>query len=311
MRSVLACCPDNRHQNATAWLDAQKFVRLLGAIYAKALHFIFRCTLWLFLFIANPAFAHTQEPRVFAVDGIQMEYIDIGAGSKTLVIESGIGMGLAYWQPLFADLSKLNIRTVIYSRAGNGKSQAAKDVSLATSNQRLEKLLSKIHAKDNLILLGHSFGGLHVRAFAAAYPAQVKGLILLDPSHELFDSELNKYDATWAKRDSTKLNGMMNNHPEWVLLQRIYHQKMIADDDIANKIPVVIVTSSKLNESDWWIGHSVQGKKIWRDLHQSLIINNPNSIHLVTHQTGHNVSHDHKFLFLSSIRALLGLVDGV
>lgn len=103
----------------------------------------------------------------------------------------------------------------------------------------------------------------------------------------------------------------MNNQPEWDLLQEIYHQKMIADDDIANKIPVVIVTSSKLNESDWWIGHSVQGKKIWRDLHQSMIINNANSIHMVTNKTGHNVPHDNKPLFFSSISALLGFIDGV
>ncbi|MBU1390659.1 MAG: alpha/beta hydrolase [Gammaproteobacteria bacterium] len=272
---------------------------------------ILRFTLLLFLIIANPAVAQLQESRVLAIDGIQMEYVDIGAGSKTLVIESGIGMGLAYWQPLLADLSKLHIRTVIYSRAGNGKSQAAKDVNLAASNQRLEKLLTAINAKENLILIGHSFGGLHVRAFAAAHPERVKGLLLVDPSHELFDSELSKYDATWAERDRTRLNGMMKNQPEWDLLQGIYHQKMIADDNIANKIPVVIVTSSKLNESDWWIGHSVQGKKIWRDLHQSLIRNNANSIHMVTNQTGHNVPHENKLLLLSSVSALLELVNGV
>lgn len=272
---------------------------------------ILRLTFLLFFLIANPIVAQAQEPKVIAIDGTQIEYIDIGAGSTTLVIESGIGMGLAYWQPLLADLSKLNIRTVIYSRAGNGKSQAAKDVSLASSNQRLEKLLTAINAKENLVLIGHSFGGLHVRAFAATYPEQVIGLILLDPSHELFDSELNKYDPAWSKRDTAKLNGMMNNQPEWDLLQRIYHQKDIADDKVTNKIPVVIITSSKLNESDWWIGHSVQGKKIWRDLHQSLILNNQNSIHIVTSQTGHNVPHDNKLLFLSSISALLGLVNGV
>lgn len=272
---------------------------------------ILRLTFLLFFLVANPIVAQAQEPKVLAIDGIQMEYIDIGAGSKTLVIESGIGMGLAYWQPLLADLSTLNIRTVIYSRAGNGKSQATKDVSLAASNQRLEKLLTAINAKENLILIGHSFGGLHVRAFAAAYPERVKGLLLLDPSHELFDSELSKFDAAWSKRDTTKLNGMNNNQPEWDLLQGIYHQKMIADDNIVNKIPVVIVTSSKLNESDWWIGHSVQGKKIWRELHQSLLLNNANSIHIVTNQTGHNMPHENKLLLLSSVSALLGLVNGV
>lgn len=302
---------DKPQGNAPAALVSRQFARLYGGRYVQELRLNLLLIFLLLLLIANPAVAQLQEPRVLAIDGIQMEYIDIGAGSKTLVIESGIGMGLAYWQPLLDDLSKLHIRTVIYSRAGNGKSHAAKEVSLAASNQRLEKLLTAINAKENLILIGHSFGGLHVRAFAAAYPERVKGLLLLDPSHELFDSELNKYDVTWAKRDTTKLNGMMNNQPEWDLLQGIYHQKMIADDDIANKIPVVIVTSSKLNESDWWIGHSVQGKKIWRDLHQSLFHNNANSIHMVTNQTGHNVPHDNKVLFLSSISALLGFVNGV
>ncbi|WP_031569681.1 alpha/beta fold hydrolase [Rheinheimera texasensis] len=272
---------------------------------------ILRFTLLLILLIANEAVAQPQESKVLVIDGIQLEYIDFGAGSKTLVIESGIGMGLAYWQPLLADLSKLHIRTVIYSRAGNGKSQTANDVSLAASNRRLEKLLTAINVKENIILLGHSFGGLHVRTFAASYPERVKGLLLLDPSHELFDSELSKYDSKWTERDSTKLNGMMNNQPEWNILQGIYHRKMIADDNIANKIPVVIVTSSKLNESDWWIGHSVQGKKIWRNLHQSLIRDNANSIHMVTNKTGHNVPHENKLLLLSSVSAVIELVNGV
>jgi pimeloyl-ACP methyl ester carboxylesterase len=258
--------------------------------------------------MVNSVVAQPQAVKRFAVDGIQLEYIDVGAGSKTLVIESGVGMGLAYWQPFLADLSQLNIRTVIYSRAGNGQSQPSTDVSLAASNQRLEKLLTAIRAKEDLILLGHSFGGLHVRAFAAAYPDRVKGLLMLDPSHEMLETELNKYDAAWAKRDTTKLNGMLNNQPEWHQLQDIYRKKTISDDDVANKIPVVIVTSSKLNESDWWIGHSAEGKKIWRNLHQSLIRNNPNSIHIVTEQTGHNVPYDNKVLFLNSIGTLLGLM---
>ncbi len=277
---------------------------------AQAIGLLFRFTLWWCL-MSNSALAQPQLPKVLDIAGIQLEFIELGAGSNTLVIESGVGMGLAYWQPLFADLAKLNVRTVIYSRAGNGQSQSATDVSLATSNQRLEKLLTAINAKENLFLIGHSFGGLHVRAFAAAHPARVKGLLLLEPSHELFDSELNKYDALWSQRDTTKINGMMNNHPEWVLLQQIYHQKMIADDDVTNKIPVVIVTSAKLNESDWWIGHSRQGKKIWRDLHQSLIRNNANSIHIVTDQTGHHVPQEHKLLFLNSFSALLALAQGV
>ena len=42
-----------------------------------------------------------------------------------------------------------------------------------------------------------------------------------------------------------------------------------------------------------------------------MIINNANSIHMVTNKTGHNVPHDNKPLFFSSISALLGFIDGV
>lgn len=234
----------------------------------------------------------------------------MGAGQNTMVIESGVGMGVAYWQPLFADLSKHNMRVIIYSRAGNGQSQPAKDISLAASNQRLKKLLVALNATENLILVGHSFGGLHARAFAGANPKHVKGLLLLDPSHEMFESELTEYDSAWAKRDSIKLNEMMKDQPEWSFLQHIYLKKNISDNDVANKIPVVLVTSSKLNESDWWIGHSVEGKKIWRNLHQSLIQRNPSSVHIVTDQTGHHVPLENKHLFFNSINLLEGLMNG-
>lgn len=271
----------------------------------------FRFIILLFSFIANPVAAQMPDSKLLVVDGIQLEYLDIGAGSTTLLIESGAGMGLAYWKPVISDLSKLKIRTVIYSRAGNGKSQSAQNVSLADSNIRLEKLLTSINVKDNLILLGHSFGGLHVRSFAAAQPDLVKGIVLLEPSHERFESELIKYDKAWAKRDTAKLNTIMHGQAEWGYLQELYLQETIPALGITNQIPTVIVTSSKLNESDWWIGHSIEGKRIWRSLHQSLISKNPKSIHIVTDKTGHNVPHENKMLFLQSIDILLGLVDDV
>jgi hypothetical protein len=71
------------------------------------------------------------------------------------------------------------------------------------------------------------------------------------------------------------------------------------------------VTSSKLNESDWWIGHSTEGKRLWRELHQSLISKNPKSVHIVTADTGHNVPLENKALVFHSIDTLLALISGL
>jgi hypothetical protein len=259
--------------------------------------------------MAGPVMAQTQGLKSMVVDGVQLEYLDLGQGKHTLVIESGIGQGVSYWQPLVADLAQLAIRIIIYSRAGNGQSQAHADVSLASSNARLAKLLTSLGAQKNLLLVGHSYGGLHVRTFAATYRNSVKGLLLLDPSHERFDSELFGYDAKWAKKDQAKLDSLMQGQPEWQHFQDIYRKKMIHDQDIANKLPTVILTSSKLNESDWWIGHSVAGKQIWRQLHQSLIRDNPNAMQLVTSQVGHHLPLENKTLLFNAINSLLLLTE--
>lgn len=254
--------------------------------------------------------------RTAHISGTTIEYIDIGAGAYTLVVESGVGMGLSYWQPLLADFAKLPLRTIIYSRAGNGGSDKANDVSLAASNKRLALLLQKIAAENPLILLGHSFGAMHSRTFAGAFHQRnisqnsfkIAGLVLLDPSHELFSHALYTLDKTWAARDDASLNQMMGQQPEWLQLQQVYQQQKLADQQITQHLPTVLVTSSKRNESDWWIGHGPQGKQQWRGLHHKLIDQNPKSVHFVTNQAGHNVPLDDKNLVFEAINALLFLI---
>jgi pimeloyl-ACP methyl ester carboxylesterase len=46
----------------------------------------------------------------------------------------------------------------------------------------LHTLLDPAHIPGPYVLAGHSFGGLYVLSFAATYPDQVAGLVLLDPT---------------------------------------------------------------------------------------------------------------------------------
>lgn len=263
----------------------------------------------LFCFMFS-AFLSAQDNRFATVDNIKLEYIDVGTGDYTLLVESGVGMGVGYWQPLLADLAKLNVRTIIYSRAGNGQSGSVDDISLQASNRRLALLLQTINAdNDKLILLGHSFGALHVRTFAGSHPKKVAGIVLLDPSHEGFQNALSALDKDWADRDNSRLNKMLQQQPEWQQLQQLYQQNALADHNITQMLPAVLVTSSRLNESNWWIGHSPQGKKVWRQLHASLIDNNPNAVHFVTDKTGHNVPLDDKALVLKVIDTMLFMLS--
>ena len=69
----------------------------------------------------------------------------------------------------------------MYDRAGRGWSDAAdgpQDGAHIAAD--LHTLLDRAHVPGPYVLAGHSFGGLYVLSFAAQFPDQVAGLVLLD-----------------------------------------------------------------------------------------------------------------------------------
>lgn len=72
-------------------------------------------------------------------------------------------------------------RVCAYDRAGRGWSdRAATPPDGAQIATNLHALLNRAHVPGPYVLAGHSFGGLYVRTYAAKYPEQVAGLVLVD-----------------------------------------------------------------------------------------------------------------------------------
>ena len=267
--------------------------------------------LFVSVFLTNFTVCAESKVTFATIENMQLEYIDIGTGDLNIIIESGVGMGVDYWKPLLTKLKMLKQRVIIYSRAGNGSSTATIDVSIQKSNKRLHALLKLLKIDKNIILVGHSYGGIHVREYAASYQEQVIALVLLDPSHEQFSKRLIELNKAWADKDDKRLNSLMTRSQEWKVLQKVYQNEQLKDKGSITKVPTVIVSSSKLGESDWWIGHSEQGKEIWRELHSSLIRHNPNSIHIVSNSTGHNIPIDSPSLVNIAIEQAVNLVNAL
>ena len=103
-----------------------------------------------------------------------------GSGSPTVILEPGAGemsAGLAWIEPAVAD----DTTVCVYDRAGRGWSEAAdapQDAAgIATD---LHTLLERGDVPGPYLLAGHSFGGLYVLTFAALYPDEVAGMVLVD-----------------------------------------------------------------------------------------------------------------------------------
>ncbi len=129
--------------------------------------------------------ATTPTPGVLiGVNGHRMHLRCVGSGAPTVVIDAGNASFSLEWTPIQAALGT-RTRVCTYDRAGYGWSEpgpAPRDG--ATAIAELHALLAAAGERGPYVLVGHSLGGLHVRLFAAAYPDETAGLVLVDTASE-------------------------------------------------------------------------------------------------------------------------------
>jgi pimeloyl-ACP methyl ester carboxylesterase len=161
--------------------------------------------------IAAARVAISQAPTTSLVDvgGRKVNVQAAGTtkpGMPTVVFESGFGTPVAAWKPLQADIATLT-RTVAYDRAGTGSSEAS--TSARTVKQiatELHALLTQLNAPPPYVLVGHSWGGPIIHAFAGMFPKEVAGLVYIDPT-DFMQTEA-EMQSVFAKA------GMKNGHDD-------------------------------------------------------------------------------------------------
>ena len=121
------------------------------------------------------------------IGGRKLQLAVRGTGTPTIVIEAGMGeppIDSGSWTKVVDELSKSN-RVVLYNRAGLGQSDPATKLPRSSFDVALDlnALLTKAAIPGPYLLVGHSYGGLHIRMFASQYPAKVAGMVLVDASH--------------------------------------------------------------------------------------------------------------------------------
>ena len=120
-----------------------------------------------------------------------------GTGSPVVVLQSGLGESSSYWGRIAPALAR-STTVCAYDRAGHGRSDtvaAPQDgIALATD---LHTLLERADVPGPYVLVGHSSGGPYVRAFAARYPDQIAGMVLLDAQPADAFTALPDYPTTY------------------------------------------------------------------------------------------------------------------
>lgn len=158
---------------------------------------VFKLLTGVAILVAAASADHNSKPFDGRVD-IGGRFIRLackGNGGPTVVIDAGMGTAPVEdpgWQGI-ADQVAPVARVCLYDRAGLGGSDAAPagPRSSADSAADLHAALAAAGVAGPYLLVGHSVGGLHAQVFAAEYPADTAGLVLVSTTHpDQFDAWL-------------------------------------------------------------------------------------------------------------------------
>lgn len=140
--------------------------------------------------------AHPAPGQMIDVGGHNLHVIRAGHG-PTVVFENGPGGMALDWTLVQPQIAR-SASTFAYDRGGIAWSDPGpRPRDITTLVDELHHALHAADAPAPYVLVGHSFGGLVVRAFAYTYPDEVAGLVLLDAAHE---DQLAMYPTAYADK---------------------------------------------------------------------------------------------------------------
>lgn len=135
------------------------------------------------LVAASAAFAGT--PGVVpSADGTPIAYEVHGEGEPTLILVHGWSCDARYWREQSAHFAARH-RVVAVDLAGHGHSGAGRREYTMRAFAEDVRAVADAVGGDQLILVGHSMGGLVIAEAARLLPGRVLGLIGVDALHDL------------------------------------------------------------------------------------------------------------------------------
>ena len=163
----------------------------------------------------------------------------------------------------------------------------------------LGRLLRAASVAGPYVLVGHSLGGAYIRGYAARFPQDVVGMVLVDASHE---DQFARFAATgWAMpppspgQDPERVDPVM-------ALQEIRQEKWRAD------IPLIVLTHGRAIAQAFPGITPEQATSIeaaWLDMQRELAVRSPQGRLVVAEKSGHYVHYEEPELVIQAIREVV------
>jgi proline iminopeptidase len=151
-----------------------------------------------------PCVARDENGTRFEANGVSIYYEVSGSGSGTPLVVANGGPGFdhtyLHLSSAWDSLAK-NRRVVFYDQRGTGRSTpvaAGKTFNLKDQLDDLEAL--RVHlGVERIDLLGHSWGGFLVMAYAARYSQHISHLLIMDSAAPAFKDTIFLFDDVFPE----------------------------------------------------------------------------------------------------------------
>jgi pimeloyl-ACP methyl ester carboxylesterase len=279
-----------------------------------------------------------QIGRSFDVGGRSLNLYCSGAGGPTVIFESNGGAPGYRWVRLQREVASLT-RACWYDRAGMGWSDPGPFPNHSDSVARdLHNLLAAANIPPPYVLVGHAMGGFHVRVFRSFYPAEVAGLVLVDPMNEDMTINIHNHNELFRPAVIFTLRGLsamgllrlLRGNPgppqhgwtpqEWATLLGLFRQRkarrasaqelpMWVNGELARAgscygdVPIVVLSAGiQDQEEDPKLDHD----HAWKlQLHERLAHLSTRGTHIVVPNSGHDIPDEAPEAVLDAIRKVL------
>jgi pimeloyl-ACP methyl ester carboxylesterase len=240
----------------------------------------------------------------------RIEATVFGAGQPTVVIEPAFGGSARGWRNI-AEALATDTTVVTYDRVPYGASSRATDRRMPREVAAdLDAVLESLAIRGPVVLVGHSLGGVYVRAYAARHMERVAGMVLIDSTHEAQGPVLRERYSL-SKRVAVALT-----IPQLILRSRrsregadrrsiireyrMFTRLRAADRELARGAlggrPLIVLTRGPENDADAagvWLA--------WRDLHGDLAQLSANSRHVISGSSDHYLNKGDPELVIGAI----------